>query len=116
MKNMVVNHVIKMSVQIYETITCDPSQYFQFIFVLFFQPCSVKYYTRGNISGGHGVTPPLGLTKFQINFEFPTFSLNSNFPHNLFMCQILIGSIKLPPIVLLSLIILFIFQVYLCVT
>jgi len=36
MKNMVVNHVIKMSVQIYETITCDPSQYFQFIFVLFF--------------------------------------------------------------------------------
>jgi hypothetical protein len=24
------------------------------------QPCSVKYYKRGNISGGHGVTPPLG--------------------------------------------------------
>ena len=47
-----------MSEQIYETITCDPSQYFQFIFVLFIQPCSVKYYKRGNISGGHGVTPP----------------------------------------------------------
>jgi len=32
------------------------------------------------------------------------------------MCQILIGSIELPPIVLLSLIVLFIFQVYLCDT
>ena len=92
MKNMVVNHVIKMSVQIYETITCDPSQYFQFIFVLFIQPCSVKYYKRGNISGGHGVTPPW-VNSVSINFEFPTFSLNSNFPHNFFMCQNLIGSI-----------------------
>jgi len=28
------------------------------------QPCSVKYYKRGNISGGHGVTPPLGELSF----------------------------------------------------
>jgi len=30
------------------------------------QPCSVKYYKRGNISGGHGVTPPLGELSFYL--------------------------------------------------